>query len=81
MSDEVLFRARVVVIPRGAEAAAARKAEVGLPAQSHERELAVIGEIAPMTPARRVKLHGRSGGGDEDDGSGDAQPSRHASLS
>ena len=56
---QVLLGARVVVIPRRAEAAAARKAEVGLPPQSHEREPAVVGEVGPVRPARRVKLRGR----------------------
>ena len=64
----MLLRAGIVVIPRGAEAAAAREAEVGLPPQSHEREPAVVGEVGPMRPARRVKLHCARGGRDDDDG-------------
>ena len=77
---EVLFRARVVVIPRRAEAAAAENAEVGPPAQSHEREPAVVGEIGPVRLARRVRLHGCSHGGAEDDGERGMQPSTHAVI-
>ena len=56
---EVLLGARVVVIPGGAEAAAARRAQVRPPSQPHEREPAVVGEVvsvghrAGRTPWRR----------------------------
>ena len=59
-AGQVLLGARVVVIPRGAEPAA-RKPDVGLPAQPHERELAVVGDIGALRRARGVELDGRRG--------------------
>jgi hypothetical protein len=77
---QVLLRAGKVVVPRRAEAAASGRAEVGLPAQSRERELAVLGEAGPVRSARRVKLHGRSGGRHDDYGGDDTRPLSHAVI-
>ena len=45
MSDRWCSARGIIVVPRGAEAAPAREAEVRLPAQPHEREPAVVGDF------------------------------------
>jgi hypothetical protein len=68
--SEVLLGARVIVVPRRAEAAA-REAEVGFPAQPDEREAAVVLDVRAIG----IMLGGR--GGREEDGDSD-QPRRSA---
>ncbi len=77
---EVSLCSRVVVIPRRVEAAAT-KAKLGAPPQSHEREPSVVCEVRPIRLTERGQLHRRSHCEAQDDDKADAQPSTHASLS
>ena len=90
IARQVLLGARVVVVPRRAESTAAREAQVGLPAQSDEREPAVVDALrlpgnraagGPLPSASRVELQGSNHGGTEDDNrGGDSQPPAHGAI-